>query len=271
MSRRYSRALQTLRRQRQLHSALRRPFMAAAPVAAPPSAPSDDDSDDDQVFVASRSRWALPPPPPPPAADSDGQSLRVCRIASLVPLGADELARIEGCAPAGVSISARALSAEAARALRTRNQPISDDPAVVAAAAAEIDDVLSGADVWFGAFWDRVPGSMLLGGTRFPAALRWLCVSQAGASQVGKYLSEEGRSLTMGDSDSPLVTNCSGMNSSWIGEWVIGFMTAHCMGLPRFLEQQKACSWTKQPSGSIRVRAAAVHRKPSCPDPPPLP
>lgn len=211
------------------------PLVTAAPAA---SAAAD-------VLVASRSRWGKPPARP------DGAS--VCKVASLLPLTPEYIARLESCAPSGVTVEVVALTQAASEQLRTHNQPVSDNLAIVAEAVEEIDAAIDGAEVWFGAFWDLVPGSRQLEATRFPPSLRWLCVSQAGAGQVTTYLQEEAKEL-----DSLFVTNVSGMHARWIGEWVIGFMSAHCMRLPVFLEQQKVGHWGKQRTANINGSTVLV-------------
>ena len=229
-----------VRRLKQVRQALRASALQTMPLVALSSGDSD-------VLIASRSRWGR--------VDRQAAAVGsgVCQVASLLPLDPALAAQIEACAPEGLTVHVRTLGALAEKQLRTRSQPASEDEAEVAAAVAEIDQVLGEAEVLFGAFWDTVPGSTALGTTRFPPGLQWLCVAQAGASQVGRWLQEENKKP-----ESLFVTNVSGIHARWIGEWVLGLMGAHCMRLPTLLQQQSQAKWQKIPSQSIRGSTVLV-------------
>ena len=186
-----------------------------------------------------------------------------CKVVSLVPLTHSQLKQIEACAPpGGPPVEASALSPNAVRVLRRSNSNPSEGAAAAevslsdaeqVAAVAEIDALLGEAEVWYGSSWDPVPGSKYLETTRFPPSLRWLCVSQAGASAIGMWLHEEGRPLGL---HSLAVTNVSGIHGGWMAEWVLGFMHAHCMRLPTLLKQQERREWHMLPT--TRIKASTV-------------
>ena len=148
-------------------------------------------AEDDTVYVASRSRWA--------AAPAWARPRGRCKVAVLLPLPPAQVERVRQCGGPDV-LEVVELSPLAHRLLRNNAfkpggppayWPDAPAPAAVAAAVAEIDAALDGAHVWFGAWWGTVEGSAALGATRFPPALRWVCISQAGSAHVPKWLADE--------------------------------------------------------------------------------
>lgn len=231
------------------------PHRPAPSAAAAASAASKLRAEDGDILISTRSRWAaLPRSPGSP----------ICHVASLIPLDAEQLRRIEACgAGSGAQVSVTALSEKAVKLLRRSNSNPAEGAesdavatltaAEVTAALAEIDDVLGSAEVWLGTSWDTVPGSKHLANTRFPPSLRWLALSQGGAGHIAGWLQDEGK-----PPDALAVTNVSGMHAQWIGEFALGFMLSHAMRLPRLMQQQRDEVWAMRPTGQVRGSVVLV-------------
>ena len=226
----------------------------------------DESGGDPSVFVAQRSRRRRPSPPlhNTPCGGAGGAR---CKVVIFLPLTDEQLERVRQAAPGSEVVALGPLARRLLRANAFKDQGpraswVDAPPAAEAVAAvAELDAALTGASVWFGAWWGTVEGSQVLGHSRFSPDLRWLCIAQAGSSHVGRWLASERAAEGGGGAQlaaDPFVTNVCGMHAKWIGEYVLSFMLMHCLKMLEFGAAQRAGRWQKRPTATMAGATVAV-------------